>query len=851
MSQAGVSLEPSGTETSSRNATWHEVATLFLGSVSLVGVASLALNAFVPAAVLIGGTLVTVVVLWCSGERRLPRLPGLKGWEALVAAAAVLLRIEQWPNLTGGQDPGMYTNMAATMLRTGSVGFVDRFRQELPTGLHQAYDQAEVFSLKLVEPITSTFQIEFYPLHPLWMALGESFVGGYGRHLSLLAFALFGITSGYLLALELDGRPLVARLFAGFLAVNPALVFFGKLPVAESLALAFALTGFLYIAQHLRGSSKERSLPPLLLAGLSFSSLVFVRWQVLLYLPALALVAVGCLTPVWSIAMRRRLVAAIAVVVAPFGIGLCYYAWRQPTLARYLGRAILDAAPHPAVLLTALLLAVLALFFVRRGFVNTPDTMHLRVARTGAALTRYAPWLLIGALALSAWSIAGLYRTGVMYPWGDPTPVGDPFSFRFHSLYRLMLFVSPFGMLALLATPFALRRNVRSGVLCAFFSVLWVVALTRPFVPYLYYYGRYLVVDLLPVALLVVAMVTACIVDQGYRRLGHVLAASVLAWSAFFSFVQLGHTEGEPGSSVERFTRHFAENDVLLLSVFDQRLIVPLRASEQASVFVIEEVAGSASVISDLRRFAGERGGRLLLLTASANQSRVSLPLATESLDDCFLTNTDHFRDYRHATAPFSLQRLLLPITTLCNDHTYEIHDVSDLRTGTSGLIQAAANAGFFGALGDFSILQRTPTDAAFGTFDQVELGGLGITLTDHLPVGFLICEGERLCTEDGDVLYSIRVVQRPEGTSLFLAPVVADLGYYGNLLVSMDGAFVFGPSNATPGCDLEGVGSDVSLGPSWTMRSCSGRPALASTWVNWLEEGCTDELSGWYVCAR
>ncbi|HCV22794.1 MAG TPA: hypothetical protein DGN59_04990 [Candidatus Latescibacteria bacterium] len=850
MSQAGVPLESSGTEASLRNATWHEVATLFLGSASLVGVVSLALGVFVPAAVLIGGTLVTVFVLWRLGERRLPQLRSPRSWEALVGAVAVLLRIEQWPNLTGGQDPGMYTNMAATMLRTGSVGFVDRFRQELPAGLHQAYDQAEVFSLKLVEPITSTFQIEFYPLHPLWMAVGESFVGGYGRHLSLLVFALFGITSGYLLALELDGRPLVARLFAGFLAVNPALVFFGKLPVAESLALAFALTGFLYIAQHLRGSSKERSLPPLLLAGLSFSSLVFVRWQVLLYLPALLLVAVGCLAQVWSSAMRRRLVAALTVVVAPFGIGLCYYAWRQPTLARYLGRAILDEAPHPALLLTALLLAVLVVLVVRRGFVGAPGLMHLRVARAGAALTRYAPWILVGALALSAWSIVGLYRTGVMNPWGDLTPVGDPFLFRFHSLYRLMLFVSPFGMLGLLAAPFALRRNIRSGVLCTLFSMVWIVALTRPFAPYLYYYGRYLVVDLLPVALLLVAMVTVCIVDRGHRRLGHVLAALVLVWSAFFSFVQLGHTEGEPQSSIERLTRHFTEDDVLLLSVLDQRLIVPLRVGDQASVFVIEEVAASVPVILELRRLAEERGGRLLLLTPSANQSRVRIPLATESLDDCFLTNTDHFRDFRHATAPFSLQRLLLPVTTLCNDHAYEIHDVSDSRTGISELIQAAADAGFFDALGDFPILQRTPTDAAFGTFDQVELGGLSIMLTDHLPVGFLRCEGERLCTEDGDVLHSIRVVQRLEGTSLFLAPVVADLGHHGNLLVSLDGAFVFGPSNATPGCDVEGLGSDVSLGSNWTMRSCSGRPALASTWVNWLAEGCTDELSGWYVCA-
>ena len=62
------------------------------------------------------------------------------------------------------------------------------------------------------------------------------------------------MAGAYHLALEIDGRKSVAKLFTALIAINPALVFFAKFPVGETVAMAFALNGFvllfvLYVAR--------------------------------------------------------------------------------------------------------------------------------------------------------------------------------------------------------------------------------------------------------------------------------------------------------------------------------------------------------------------------------------------------------------------------------------------------------------------------------------------------------------------------------------------------------------------------------------------------------------------------
>jgi len=830
---------------------WHELAVLLLGYTSLAGVSLLALQAFTAVGALTIGVAVTVFTLLVFRIDRLPTISKPSFLSIVVGCVALVFRFEQWPNLAGGQDQGMYTNMSEVIQRGGSLGFVDHFRQGLSESLQSAYDRTDLLSLSLVDPVTSTFQIEFYPLHPIWMSIGDFFLDGYGRHLPLLGFAFLGLVGGYFLAIEVDGREKVAYLFAGFLAVNPALAFFGKFPVAETLAMAFVINGFLFVARYLNGGRTTR-FRPLLLAALCFLSLSFVRWQVVLYLPAIFLLAVLCLMPVLLSTTRRRLIHVMCVVLGSFGISLCYYAWRQPILAEKLGIALAKEVWQPVLLGFGFLLLSMFLFGIWRWRRKVPERVLCEIARFKAALIKYAPVLLLLAFALSIWSALTLYHGGVLYPWGDSVATGDPLIFRYHAMYRLMLFLSPFGFLVLLATPYLLRRTVGSGLLCGLLAILWVVALTRPYVPYLYYYGRYLVVDLLPLALLLVAMSVVGIKDRGFPVLARFVVAGVLGWSLFFSFAQIGHTEGEPNQSFEHILENVDDGDILVLPELDQRLVVPLRVTYQSSVFVLDGLVEPISVIEELRELAGMRRGRLVLLARDAYQNLQTRPFASESFDDCFLTNTDHYRDQRHLVSSAELVRLFLPAASHCNQNTYEFRDMTQTLEDTESTgvtLRAAIDADFFDLLGENPVVQVGLIDTIVGAFDHPEIESLGMDVIGHLPADFEACTNTYTCSKSGSVVYALRVIRRPTGTSLFVAPVVEDRGHYGNLLVSLDGAFIFGPAKETPECDIRGTGISESIGRDWILRSCSGSPALTSTWVSWLSDGCIDEISSWYAC--
>lgn len=840
----GAATNPRPRDVDQEAASWHEVVVLFVSLTSLVAVALLVVGGFTPLLSVVGGVVATLVVLGCVGVRRPPAFGIPSPWMIATAGVAVLFRFEHWPSLAGGQDPGLYTNMAATIARSGDLDFVDRFREALPGALHQAYDRADLLSMDLVDGATSLFQIDFYPVHPAWMAIGEALVEGYGRHLALLGFALLGVAGAYHLAVELDGRPAVVRLFAALVALNPALVFFAKLPVSETAAMALALNGFAFLVRYLRGR-RTSMIPPLLVSGVSFAALAFVRWQALNYLPAVVLGLVLCLFPIWSQVTRRRVATSACVVGGTFVVSLGYYAWRQPALFRELASAVVDEVSGAALLLGAVSLITITVFLIRRVAVGPSMTWSERL---GGTLVNAAPWLVLAALALSLPSIVELYQTGTMYPWGYAAPDGDPLLFRFHSVYRLALFLSPVGFLALLAGPRILRRDACTSAVCIGFAMLWTVALLRPYVPYLYYYGRYLVVDVLPLALLLVAKAAGDLDGRGMRRVAATVVCLTLAWSVLFSVVQLGHDEGDQVGDLEEVASLLADGDVVLMPDVDQRLVVPLRARYEASVFVLRGVDEPISTVDTLRDFASARGGRLLLLSPASGILGAVAVESTVSVDDCFLTNSDHFRDERSASAPLLVERLMLPGHTRCNRHVLEMRDVSDPEDGMWELLTHAEESGFFEELGPRAVLQVSPLDGALGAYQDLSAVHPGVTSTGHLPEGFFVC-GQRLCSADGAVLHTIRTLRFAGGTGLFLAPVVADLGHLGNLLVSLDGAVLFGPTEALPDCDTEGVGPFTEALDGWTLQRCSGPPALASTWESWFLNGCTEELTGWYAC--
>ena len=113
-----------------------------------------------------------------------------------------------------------------------------------------------------------------------------------------------------------------------------------------------------------------------------------------------------------------------------------------------------------------------------------------------------------------------------------------------------------------------------------------------------------------------------------------------MAWSMLFSVLQLGNTEGESNKTLEAFAEEVTKEDVLVVSIVDQRFIVPMRVTFERSVFVLEDVDSSPEVINELHGIAKERGGRLLLGVLQGLPQPELAPVSELPFDDCLMTNS-------------------------------------------------------------------------------------------------------------------------------------------------------------------------------------------------------------------
>ena len=662
--------------------TAYELVVLFVGLASSASIALLAIEKFTILLVLSFAALGTAVAAIYFGysirKNALRTTPFMAG----IVLVGLLLRLEHWPNLTGGQDQGLYVNMSSALRRTGSLEFIDKFREELSTETQAIYDQAVLLSVSVVDSVRSAITIEFYPLHPIWMAINEYVFGPYGRHLSLIGFSLLGMAGAYHLALEIDGRKSVAKLFTALIAINPALVFFAKFPVGETVAMAFALNGFVFAIRSVRSENKNQRRLAYFLTGLCFAGLSFTRLQVLVYLPFLGAVAFLSTLPIAAQQIRQRIFLISALISGIFFISFLYYREYQTGMYLPLKETIEDALPSLPAL--GIIAAVgLAISLAINYYLTTNHSERIDLSKLFPTVIKFGPWAVLLALALSAKTLIDLYQTGIMYPWDYPVPSGpDALIFRFHILYRLLLFVSPIGFLLLLLGPWVRKkRSLAFSFLCIFFSLLWVVTLTRPYTPYLYYYGRYLVVDILPIALFFVAVAGTDLYNSSRKWLGVTAVAAVLTWSTLFSVLQLGNTEGESNQTLEAFAEEITEEDVLIVSIVDQRFMVPMRVTFERSVFFLGDIESSPEVIDELHSIAEQRGGRLLLGVLKGLPQPELEPVSELPFDDCLMTNSDHFRGQIHMDAPALRQSLILPYTWHCHETTYTFYDLGSARS--------------------------------------------------------------------------------------------------------------------------------------------------------------------------
>lgn len=261
-----------------------------------------------------------------------PWFPILPGWlEYLFLATWLLLAcwlfFRPHEFLLGAADAGVYVNLGASIAETGSILITDPLLAELDPSLYPAFLRplpadpvAPYYFLPayfvLGQP-PGQLTPQFYPGHPVWLAIANVLSGGNVATMLLLPglWALLGALVLYLLGRQLGGWQTAVLILLG-ITINALQVWFARYPTAESLSQFLLLSGLWSIGQWLRDEHPQ----PVwgLTAALTLGQFFLVRIDAIIVLPLFALLLL------WQLLSPKTPLSLLAWFWLPFTTALCH-----------------------------------------------------------------------------------------------------------------------------------------------------------------------------------------------------------------------------------------------------------------------------------------------------------------------------------------------------------------------------------------------------------------------------------------------------------------------------------------------------------------------------------------------
>jgi hypothetical protein len=497
---------------------------------------------FTPSNILVvagGAGIAAVLLTW--GCRRTFRCNRLELSILGIALLALLLRLNVSPYVYGGQDPGVYFNVASYFAHNGTAVIKDELLPELLDNpeLRQYYVERSIRHVNKLPDGTwygnlvagtylrdfdkNEWLPQFYFLNPVWLAIGQWLFGVEWQGLVIAVFSTLTVIGGALVTWRLSRSNGATLLAAALLATNPTLSYFGTAPVSEGLA------GFFFMAALalLVGQRGYLSILPL-------GGLFLTRITGFITLPLL-LVAL-----LW-IVMKRRDRSAIAVglgFIVVYALSVTWGLTYSPHYATGIYTGKLGITPAMLAQREYFFLALGLIWGLGGVLLLTIPSLARVAARWGLRWGVRVTLLLVGALIASALYrgyLLGFTDAYVGHRWFDARwqMVGLGFgSLGFLSLHTLAVMLSYGGAIAfLLALPvvgrIGLQRAVVAPVAVLAAGFLGVFSLYPLATPYLYYFGRYLASELLPLGIICGAVA----VDLFAKR--YVGRATLIRWGYF------------------------------------------------------------------------------------------------------------------------------------------------------------------------------------------------------------------------------------------------------------------------------------------------------------------------------
>lgn len=621
---------------------WFFGLVIFLSLVSLASIAFLSSSCFTPVNVA-GAAVVSLSVSIALFRRLRPkaRPQGVSRYEwgaVAIVVVALLLRCNVGIVVYGGQDPGVYTNIASEFSQHGSVVIKDRLLDEFEgrPDLREYYVAKSLRGVSrdpdgnwignmvpgvyLEDLDSNKWVAQFYHVNTVWLAIGQWIFGGEWGGLTLAFLSSLTCLAAYLIASRISQSRAAGLAAAALLATNAAHSYIATSPVSEAVAGFFFLSALSmltarwymlsvvpFTALFLTRITGFVTAP---IVMLSLAWIVVKRRDVRAAWSGIALLSAYALSVLWGLSFSGPYARSIyrgklgipswLLEYAPYafvGVGLgwglfCLVALRYRRHVRMLCRWIVRYRTQLTVAIICSVLAVVSCRGYLLGFTDYYSTNR---------------WLAV------RWDIAA---HGVK-------------SLRYLTVYSLLLMLSPIGLAVFViglgyVGRLAFGRAVVAPLaMCSigFFAALTCKQLTTP---YLYYFGRYLVSELVPLAIVCGVLAVSALAKRAPRWKTMILTAYcgivfVLLFPSFQARLKIreGQQFFEAMSCIDQATPGRA---VILIDKKDFPeipVVTALRFAFQKATFsLIEQEYGNAERLDDLIAHLKSRGFNVYLLSS-------------------------------------------------------------------------------------------------------------------------------------------------------------------------------------------------------------------------------------------
>jgi len=227
--------------------------TIFAGWLSVILASFNLFSAWLIALALL---IAAALILWKNRPFRLRSFSAATRYELalgvlLLGSAVVYFRPHEY--VLGGSDAGTYMNIAVTAARTGQFVVHDEWPAFLNSAPEVTLREQPAYNLTrhlqfvgyyLDDADPSRVIPQFFPFHPMLLALGVSLGGVWGGLLVTPLWGVLSLAAVYFVTRKLFGAPL-ALLASTLLALTPTHIYFARYPTTEPLTLLLVFSALL------------------------------------------------------------------------------------------------------------------------------------------------------------------------------------------------------------------------------------------------------------------------------------------------------------------------------------------------------------------------------------------------------------------------------------------------------------------------------------------------------------------------------------------------------------------------------------------------------------------------------